>query len=66
MKQNTVAEAEPPQPGYIIGAQGGGDTWFRPPFHPAFFAPPSLGSTDHSFGNNLTTYKELYLLHTKI
>ena len=24
------------------------------------FAPLSLGSTDYSFGNNLTTYKELY------
>ena len=48
---------------------GGCDTCFRPP--PAYIAYPlapslSFGSTDHSFGNNLTTYKKLYLLHTKM
>ena len=27
--------------------------------------PPFIGSTAHSFGNNLATYKELYLLPTQ-
>ena len=56
----------------IIGVTGGGgaDTCFHSPAV-SYFAPsfppvaPSLWSTDHSLGNNLTTYKELYLLHTK-
>ena len=37
----------------------GGAQVFSPP-------PPSFGSTYHNLGNNLTTYKELYLLHVEI
>ena len=32
----------------------------------SLFQPPSPKSNDHSFGNNLTTYKELCLLHRQI
>ena len=44
------------KPGTVIGATRWGAT----------LPPPSLGFTDHSFWNNITTYMERYLLQITI
>ena len=47
-------------PTNLLAQLEGGRHVFSPPL-----VPPLLGSTDHSFENNLT-YKELYLMPTKM